>query len=67
MYIENMGKLTREKKKNIDTVLNNVAWYYPNPKDAAKEIKDHVAFCKWSWDLSLKQPLDIVQTHNHSG
>lgn len=20
------------------------AWYYPNPKDAAKEIKDHVAF-----------------------
>ena len=20
------------------------AWYYPEPKDAAKEIKDHVAF-----------------------
>lgn len=20
------------------------AWYYPNPKDAASEIKDHVAF-----------------------
>lgn len=20
------------------------AWYYPNPKDAAAEIKDHVAF-----------------------
>jgi len=24
----------------------NAAWYYPNPKDAAKEIKDHIAFWK---------------------
>ncbi|MBO6794556.1 MAG: DUF427 domain-containing protein [Balneolaceae bacterium] len=24
----------------------NAAWYYPNPKDAASEIKDHVAFWK---------------------
>ena len=23
---------------------NDAAWYYPSPKDAAKEIKDHVAF-----------------------
>ena len=23
---------------------DNAAWYYPNPKDAAAEIKDHVAF-----------------------
>ncbi|MEM8967557.1 MAG: DUF427 domain-containing protein [Bacteroidota bacterium] len=22
----------------------DVAWYYPSPKDAAKQIKDHVAF-----------------------
>ena len=22
------------------------AWYYPTPKDAAKEIADHVAFWK---------------------
>ena len=22
----------------------NAAWYYPNPSDAASEIKDHVAF-----------------------
>ena len=22
----------------------NAAWYYPNPKDAASNIKDHVAF-----------------------
>lgn len=26
-------------KENIDA-----AWYYPSPKDAAKEILDHVAF-----------------------
>jgi uncharacterized protein (DUF427 family) len=24
----------------------NAAWYYPKPKDAASEIKDHVAFWK---------------------
>ncbi len=24
----------------------NAAWYYPAPKDAAAEIKDHVAFWK---------------------
>lgn len=24
----------------------NAAWHYPNPKDAASEIKDHVAFWK---------------------
>ncbi len=24
----------------------NAAWYYPDPKDAAKEIKDRVAFWK---------------------
>ncbi len=30
-----------EGKTNEDA-----AWYYPSPKDAAKEIKDHVAFWK---------------------
>jgi uncharacterized protein (DUF427 family) len=25
-------------------VNNDAAWYYPEPKDAAKQIKDHVAF-----------------------
>ncbi|MGB0166508.1 MAG: DUF427 domain-containing protein [Luteibaculum sp.] len=24
----------------------DAAWYYPEPKEAAKEIKDHVAFWK---------------------
>ncbi len=24
----------------------DAAWYYPEPKDAAKEIRDHVAFWK---------------------
>lgn len=23
---------------------NDAAWYYPQPKDAAQQIKDHVAF-----------------------
>ena len=30
-----------EGKENRDA-----AWYYPEPKDAAAEIKDHVAFWK---------------------
>ncbi|KAK1965120.1 DUF427-domain-containing protein [Colletotrichum eremochloae] len=29
-----------------DDKLKDAAWYYPAPKDAAKEIKDHVAFYK---------------------
>jgi uncharacterized protein (DUF427 family) len=33
----------------LSVVVNGIkngdaAWYYPAPKDAAKEIKDHVAF-----------------------
>ena len=24
--------------------IEDAAWYYPDPKDAAKNIKDHVAF-----------------------
>ncbi|MDB5190584.1 MAG: hypothetical protein JWQ96_147 [Segetibacter sp.] len=24
----------------------DAAWYYPTPKDAAKQIKDHIAFWK---------------------
>ncbi|MBO6523277.1 MAG: DUF427 domain-containing protein [Balneolaceae bacterium] len=32
---------------NVDGRTNqNAAWYYPEPKDAAKQIKDHVAFWK---------------------
>ena len=27
-----------------DEVNKDAAWYYPEPKDEAKEIKDHVAF-----------------------
>ncbi|MCJ8165249.1 DUF427 domain-containing protein [Pontibacter sp. E15-1] len=27
-------------------VNQDAAWYYPSPKDAASEIKDHVAFWK---------------------
>ena len=28
------------------TVNKDAAWYYPAPKDAAKQITDHVAFWK---------------------
>ena len=31
----------------VDGKVNeNAAWYYPQPSEAAKEIKDHVAFWK---------------------
>ncbi|AWN23630.1 hypothetical protein DKM44_10640 [Deinococcus irradiatisoli] len=33
--------LSVDGKSNPDAV-----WYYPEPKDAAKQIKDHVAFWK---------------------
>ena len=29
-----------------DQVNKDAAWYYPDPSDAAKQIKDHVAFWK---------------------
>lgn len=29
-----------------DAVNANAAWYYPQPKEAAKEIRDRVAFWK---------------------
>ena len=32
---------------DIDGAVNeDAAWYYPSPKDAAAEIKDHIAFWK---------------------
>lgn len=32
---------------DVDGKLNEgAAWFYPEPKEAAKEIKDHVAFWK---------------------
>jgi uncharacterized protein (DUF427 family) len=34
----------------VDGMRNdNAAWYYPQPKSAAAEIKDHVAFWKGVW------------------
>jgi uncharacterized protein (DUF427 family) len=31
----------------VDGEMNeDAAWYYPDPKDSAKHIKDHVAFWK---------------------
>lgn len=30
-----------------ETELKNAAWYYPDPKEKAMNIKDHVAFCRF--------------------
>ena len=39
--------LASYKSIQVDGETNqNAAWYYPDPKDAAKEIKDHFAFWK---------------------
>ena len=39
--------LASYKSIQVDGETNeNAAWYYPEPKDAAKEIKDHFAFWK---------------------
>ncbi|KAI1465858.1 DUF427-domain-containing protein [Daldinia caldariorum] len=35
-----------------DTELANVAWYYPEPFDKAKHIKDYVAFYKTKVDVT---------------
>ncbi|KAF7512982.1 hypothetical protein GJ744_011248 [Endocarpon pusillum] len=40
---------------NIDgDVLKDAAWYYPAPKEAAKKIKDHVAFYKTKVQVSIE-------------
>ncbi len=39
--------LASYKTLRVDGETNeNAVWYYPEPKDAAKEIKDHFAFWK---------------------
>jgi uncharacterized protein (DUF427 family) len=35
-----------------ETELKNSAWYYPEPKEKAKHIKDYVAFCECSCFMS---------------
>jgi len=37
---------------NVDgKTYKDAAWYYPEPSDKAKNIKDHIAFCKFSLAL----------------
>ncbi len=39
--------LASYKSIEVDGKVNeNAAWYYPDPKEAAKKIKDHFAFWK---------------------
>ncbi len=39
-----------------ETEFKNAAWYYPQPKDKAKNIKDHVAFCRYFRCLYAARP-----------
>ena len=54
-YFKDSGTHTTCPWKGVASYYNVVvngqtnqdaAWYYPTPKDAAKQIKDHVAFWK---------------------
>jgi uncharacterized protein (DUF427 family) len=40
------GRASYYHVKVGDRLNENAAWYYPNPKEAAEEIKDYVAFWK---------------------
>ncbi|SHM63983.1 DUF427 domain-containing protein [Flavobacterium xanthum] len=40
------GEASYYTVKVNDEISENAAWFYKNPKDAAKEIKNHVAFWK---------------------
>ena len=42
------------KTLNVDGESNpDAAWYYPDPKPAAAEIRDYVAFFKWRRNTAL--------------
>ena len=36
---------TNIKENPTGQTLRDAAWYYPQPSEAAKNIKDHIAFC----------------------
>jgi len=40
------GKASYYSLEANGQTLESAAWYYPQPKDAAAQIKDHVAFWK---------------------
>jgi uncharacterized protein (DUF427 family) len=42
------------------STLKDAAWYYPEPKDAAKNIKDHLAFCESPSALDLGQAIQNI-------
>lgn len=41
----------------LGTKLQDAAWYYPEPKEKAANIKDHVAFCKWCTNRVLRSSM----------
>lgn len=62
-----------EADELAETEFKNAAWYYPEPKEKAKNIKDHVAFCEYhtffSWPISLvpHAPRYPVEAYSPSG
>lgn len=43
----------------VETELENAAWYYPEPLEKAKYIKDYVAFCKFFTPTLLSISISI--------
>lgn len=39
-------KISFHPNWRAETELKDAAWYYPEPKEKAKKIKDYVAFCE---------------------
>ena len=45
IYIRIYNWCTNIKETPTGQTLQDAAWYYPQPYDAAKNIKDYIAFC----------------------
>ena len=43
----------------IETEFKNSAWYYPEPLEKAKNIKDYVAFCEYLRLLFDRYPFEV--------
>jgi len=37
----------KEADELVETEFKNAAWFYPDPMEKAKNIKDYVAFCEY--------------------
>jgi hypothetical protein len=46
LIVSRLWRANEGANEMTETEFKNAAWYYPAPKDKAKNIKDYVAFCK---------------------